>query len=185
MNKSHAAENFRTIFIYFLIYSMIGYLYEIGVYFFELHQGFVNRGFLWGPYIPVYGFGALVVLASTAHLKSKKIMISKINITPVICFFAIMLLTTAVELAASYIMQWCTGGWLWDYTADGPNFQGRIALKSSIRFAVIGILGLYILQPLLTKMNESLKRNKIYIIITYVVLILFGTDAIIHIVKLF
>ena len=44
----------------------------------------------------------------------------------------------AYRLITSYIMEWTTGSWLWDYTRFTPNFQGRIALNPSLRFGVGG-----------------------------------------------
>lgn len=57
-------------------------------------------------------------------------------------------------------MEFATGSWLWDYTNDGPNFQGRIALKSSVRFGIIGMVGLYGVWPVLDSIIVSLKNKR-------------------------
>ena len=84
----------------------------------------------------------------------------RINITPLVCFVSIILLCTAVELLTSYLMEIVTGSWLWDYTNDGLSFQGRIALKSSVRFGIIGIAVLYGVWPALDRFCVSLKSNR-------------------------
>ena len=52
-------EKIKKLFIYFVMYSIIGWTYEVLLEAFVEHRGFVNRGELFGPYCPVYGFGAL------------------------------------------------------------------------------------------------------------------------------
>ena len=73
-------------------------------------------------------------------------------------FFLIVFICTTVELITSYLMEMMIGKWLWDYTMDIPNFQGRIALKSSLRFGIIGVSGLYIVWPLLNTGFERMKK---------------------------
>ena len=51
-------------FLYFLSFCFIGWLYEVLVFKFELGYGFVNRGFLFGPWLPVYGVGGMMILLS-------------------------------------------------------------------------------------------------------------------------
>lgn len=105
----------------FLVFCMIGWIYEVLVFYFELGYGFVNRGFLFGSWLPVYGCGGMLILLSMKRLQKKKITVGKINVTPLLCFIAIILLCTTVELLTSYIMELATGSWLWDYTEDGSG----------------------------------------------------------------
>ena len=104
----------------------------------------------------------------------------RINITPLVCFVSIILLCTAVELLTSYLMEIVTGSWLWDYTNDGLNFQGRIALKSSVRFGIIGIAVLYGVWPALDRFFVSLKSNRpiMFDLISYILIGLFLLDVI-------
>ena len=138
-------------FLYFMFYSIIGWCYEVFLEVVVYRWGFSNRGVLFGPYCVVYGFGALILLFTLEWLMKKKISIGKITITPVLVFVGIVVITTLVELAASYIMEATRGEWLWDYTRFSWNFQGRIALNPSIRFGIGGMIFLYLLQPLFRK----------------------------------
>lgn len=150
-------------FLFFVIYSVLGWCYEVFLEVIVYQWGFSNRGFLWGPYCPVYGFGALILIFSLRGVQDKKIRrkpLPGLNLTPVFVFFAIMAIATAVELSASYLLEWATGGWLWNYEDYSVQFQGRIALNPSIRFGIGGMLILYGIQPLLEKGMAKLSRRE-------------------------
>lgn len=147
-------------FIFFMLCSVIGWLYEVFLEVVVYRWGFSNRGVFFGPYCVIYGFGGLILLIALGKLKEKKWRIGKIPVTPVVVFLGIVLLTTAVELAGSYIMEWIKGEWFWDYRRFSFNFQGRIALNPSIRFGIGGMVILYIIWPLLEKgMNRLSGRQ--------------------------
>ena len=167
-------------FLLFMVFSFIGWVYELLVFRFELGYGFLNRGFLFGPYLPVYGFGGLLMIAATLRLKKNKIEILGVAVTPFVCFVIAVAVTTAAELLTSYLMEWIVGEWLWDYTNDIPNFQGRIALKSSLRFGIMGIVGLYGVYPLLSQIAEAAKQkhSSAYQLVSIVLLLIFLADVI-------
>lgn len=144
-------KKFQEYFLYFMFYSFLGWCYEVFLEVIVYNWGFSNRGVLFGPYCVVYGFGALILMISLNWLKHKKIRVRKVNITPGLVFVGIVMITTIVELAASYIMEFTRGEWMWDYTRFSFNFQGRIALNPSIRFGIGGMVILYLLQPLFEK----------------------------------
>lgn len=146
----------QALFLYFMAYAVIGWLYEVFLEVIVYRWGFSNRGFLFGPYLPVYGFGAIIILLVLGPLKKKRIPAGKINMTPLLVFLGIVVLTTGLELLTSYIMEWTTGGWLWDYERFAWNFQGRIAPNPSIRFGIGGMFFLYCVQPFLEKANAAL-----------------------------
>ena len=162
-------------FLYFILYSMIGWFYEVFLEVVVYRWGFSNRGVLFGPYCIVYGFGALLLIFLLTRLKKKKIKIKKLNITPILVFIGIVVITTLVELIASYIMEFTRGEWLWDYTRFSFNFEGRIALNPSIRFGIGGMIFLYLLQPLFEKLTSSLSDKKLNII-SVLVAIVFAID---------
>ena len=106
-------------FFYFLLYSVIGWLYEVFLEVVVYQWGFSNRGALFGPYCIIYGVGALILIFSLSGLQKKRIYVGKILITPVVVFIGIIIITTVVELAGSYIMEIITGNWMWDYRSYG------------------------------------------------------------------
>lgn len=143
-------------FVYFMLYSMIGWIYEVFLEVVVYRWGFSNRGVLFGPYCVIYGTGALILLFSLGWLMKKRIYVGKVPVTPILVFFGIMVVTTGVELIGSYIMEFTSGGWAWDYRRFALNFQGRVALNPSVRFGIGGMFFLYVLQPLFVKMTEKL-----------------------------
>ncbi len=140
-------QKLEQLFLCFMLYSFLGWCYEVFLEVVVYRWGYSDRGVLVGPYCVVYGFGALLIIGCLSTLKRRRIPLGAVNITPVLVFLAIVALTTAVELAASYLMEWTTGGWMWDYTRFSPNFQGRIALNPSLRFGAGGMAILYLIQP--------------------------------------
>ena len=73
-------RDWRIWFLYFLSFCFIGWLYEVLVFKFELGYGFVNRGFLFGPWLPVYGVGGMIILLSMNKWKTRIIRIGQVNI---------------------------------------------------------------------------------------------------------
>lgn len=163
-------------FLCFLFYSFIGWLYEVLLGIFVFDFGFVNRGFLFGPYCPVYGFGALLIIFLLERYKTKSAHIFDICCSVLFLFLAVVFITTIVELLTSYLMEFFIGEWLWDYHNYAFNFQGRIALSPSIRFGIGGVIFLYV-QPILEKLLKKLS-NKYLSIIFYVLFFLFFIDCI-------
>lgn len=149
-------------FLYFMMYSIIGWLYEVFLEVVVYRWGFSNRGVLFGPYCIIYGVGALLILLTLSGLKRKKFYIGKVCVTPVLVFLGIIAVTTITELIGSYIMEALTGRWMWDYHRFAFNFQGRVALNPSIRFGIGGMIFLYLLQPLFEKLIRRLSRRAVY-----------------------
>ena len=151
-------------FIYFILYSIIGWCYEVFLEVFIYRWGFSNRGVMFGPYCIVYGFGALLLIFLLSKLKKKKMKIKNINITPIIMFISIVIITTIVELIASYIMEFTSGSWLWDYTRFSFNFEGRICLLNSCLFGVGGVVLIHFINPTIYPLLDMLPNNVLIII---------------------
>lgn len=179
-NSTRAAQ-LQAGFLYFWVYAALGWVYEVFLEVVVYRWGFSNRGFLFGPYLPVYGVGALLILAFLRGLSRREWRVGRVNLMPVVVFVSVVVLTTVVELIASYLLEWTTGGWLWDYTRYTIQWQGRICLSASLRFGVGGMIVLYGLQPLLEKGMARLgdKRKPVF----WVLFVLFVIDCISRIVR--
>lgn len=139
-------EKIKIYSLSFVLYCFIGWIYEVILEFYY-GNGFVNRGFLYGPYLPVYGFGALLILFTLQSFSKKKIHIGKILITPIMVFVSVFFLTSIVEYIAGTILDVFFNKRLWDYTHYFLNINGLVCLSASLRFAIGGTIFLYILQP--------------------------------------
>ena len=146
-------EKIQQYFLYFFLYSVLGWLYEVFLEVVVYRWGFSNRGVLFGPYCPVYGVGALAFLLCFRRLMDVRQPRWMRMVKPVLVFLGCMAVATVIELATSYLLEALTGSWPWQTYLDYKiNFEGRIALSPSVRFGLGGLLFLYILQPLFEKM---------------------------------
>ena len=160
----------RNLIEWFIVYSMMGWIYEVvWWYMIELNRGFVNRGVLFGPWLPIYGFGMLAVLGVVRLFKIKK---------PLPIFLVGTALVTGVELLGSYIMEWTVGYIMWDYSDMFGNFEGRISVKTSILFGLLILLGIYSVQPRMEKFQKRFDKNVVHNILFVLVFLALITDAV-------
>lgn len=160
-------------FLFFMLYAIIGWCYEVFLEVVVYRWGFSNRGVLFGPYCPVYGVGAIVFLFTIYFLIKNKKGLKKIILIPII-FLLCMLIATAIELITSYLCEFTMGSWPWQTYADYKyNFQARIALSPSIRFGIGGVIFLYILQPIFEKICDKLGEKRVIVVSTILGLLVF------------
>ena len=169
--------------IYFTFYSVFGWCYEVFLEVVVYGWGFSNRGVLFGPYTPVYGFGAMAFLFLVYPLIRKKSYRERLKWIPAV-FLICMFIATAIELGTSYLLEAINGSWPWQTYADYKfNFQARIALSPSLRFGLGGVLFLYVLQPVFEQFTHRLgpKRCRILAIVFF---LMFACDLAMTLLKL-
>ncbi|MBC8061376.1 MAG: hypothetical protein H7Y18_12035 [Clostridiaceae bacterium] len=124
------------LFVLFVIYSFLGWLTEI-LYAFCKHRKFVNRGFLYGPFCPIYGLG--VVLASKLLLTFQSNLI--------ILFILSVIITSIIEYITSYILEIFFQSTWWDYSNEKFNIDGKICLKFSLLWGSACVFIVKIVNP--------------------------------------
>ena len=180
--KKINSDTIKKYYLIFMMYAIIGWIYEVFLEVVVYKWGFTNRGVLFGPYCPVYGVGALLFIFMIYPLIKDKKIVKKIILIPVI-FLLCMLVATTVELITSYICELFMGSWPWQTYADYKyNFQARIALSPSIRFGIGGVVFLYVFEPTFEKIVNKLSKKKLNTIF-YIVLTIFIIDFIWLIIK--
>lgn len=132
----------------FLVFSFFGWLYELG-WELRLGHGFVNKNDFNGFYLPIYGFGGLLMIFSLKDIMKKKVRIWKISITPIAVFIAAMIISTVVEYVVSCVIEDLYNIRLWDYSTTPYNLNGRIALKNSVIFGIMGVFAMYVVMPII------------------------------------
>ncbi len=174
--KTENSFTIKKYYLYFMMYAMVGWLYEVILEVFIYKWGFSNRGVLFGPYCPIYGVGALsFIICLNKIIKIKSSGLFNI-IKPFIIFVGCMLIATTIELVTSYILEYISGSWPWQtYSKYDINFQARIALSPSIRFGIGGVIFIYVLQPLYEKLVAKMSPRVLNIVF-YSVLTLFLID---------
>lgn len=143
---------FEEAFLYMMIYSFIGWLYESTLYT-VTQKKFVNRGFLNGPYCPIYGIGAVLVL----------VVLGKIE-NPVLLFLLSALLTCTLEYITSYLMEKLFHARWWDYSNRILNINGRVCALGAVVFGTFSTLLVKVLHPLSEKMLHAIPKTVRHII---------------------
>ena len=170
IDKEKLYNYFRDYMEYFLVYAFLGWVYESVWCCMIYHKrGFINRGFLFGPWLPIYGFGFFIILAIFKLLKVNK---------PPFVFIVGALVATLAELLSSYIIDAAVGNPLWDYNGYFMNFDGRVALVPSLMFGLLIFVAICLIQPGLVKIQEKIKESRLHNIIFIIISILFFIDLI-------
>lgn len=151
-------------FILFLIYSMLGWLIEVIRTYTSQHK-FVNRGFLIGPYCPIYGIGVLLIINFLQEYMDNFIVL----------FLLAMLLCMTLEYFTSYIMEVLFNARWWDYSNRKFNINGRICLETAIPFGLCGLVIMYLVNPLLVSILDMIPRT-ILIILGICLMVIFLVD---------
>ena len=125
----------------FLFYSIIGWLMEVVVSLIIRHR-FINRGFLIGPYCPIYGVGGTLIT----------IFLSKYKDDLIVFFIMTMVLCTILEYITSYIMEKIFHARWWDYSDKKFNLNGRVCLQTCLGFGIVGCVIMYFGNPLIMKL---------------------------------
>jgi uncharacterized membrane protein len=126
-------------FLLFIVYSFIGWLYE-SVLCSISERKLINRGFLNGPVCPVYGFGALTVLA----------ILDGRTDSVVVLFLAASILTCTLEYLTSYLLEKLFNAKWWDYSNRRFNLNGRVCLEGALVFGVMSVLLIRFIHPFIT-----------------------------------
>ena len=128
--------SYYEILCFFLIYSFFGWCLEV-VYQAVEHGKFINRGFLNGPYCPIYGFGVIIVTGALDPIKSNAVVL----------FFGSVLLTSMLEFITGFVLEKIFHMHWWDYSEEKFNIRGYICLKFSLLWGVACIIVVRIIHP--------------------------------------
>jgi len=114
--------------LYFSIYSFLGWVMET-TYASIIQRKFINRGFLNGPFTPIYGFGAVLIIQSLKWIEN----IYGNNYTSVLmCIIISTLLVTLLEFITGFTLEKMFNSKWWDYSDYAMNIMGYICLKYSL-----------------------------------------------------
>lgn len=130
--------NYYNLIYFFAFYSFAGWCIEV-LYYFKNEHKFVNRGFLYGPFCPIYGCGAVSLVVFLDNYKN--------NIF--ILFFLAVVLTSVLEYFTGFILEKSFKTKWWDYTDDPFNIHGRVCLIYSLMWGVGEVIIIRIIHPIL------------------------------------
>lgn len=132
------------------------------------YKKFINRGFLIGPYCPIYGWGALAIT----------ILLKRYMEDPLVLFVMSTLICSIIEYLTSYFMEKKYHARWWDYSNKKFNINGRICLETLIPFGILGVAIMYGTNPILFKLYNQIPQLVINIL-TAILFIGFIVDNII------
>lgn len=153
-------------FLLFMIYSVAGWILEVTCKLIE-YKRFINRGFLIGPYCPIYGWGAVAIT----------FLLYRYSYDPLILFFMTLLTCLILEYATSWVMEKLFKARWWDYSDRRFNINGRICLETMVPFGLLGCLLMYVINPFISGIISNVPKN-ILNPIAIVLFILFVMDNI-------
>lgn len=120
----------------FFIYAFLGWCTEVS-YAATKTGKFVNRGFLNGPWCPIYGFGVVIVLAFLEPLKDNLLLL----------FLGSVVLTSALEWLTGFLLEKLFAQRWWDYSNEPFNLGGYICLRFSLAWGFACLFVVKLLHP--------------------------------------
>ena len=120
----------------FFFFAIAGWIWECTLYLVRDHV-LVNRGTKYGPWIPIYGYGGILVILLLYRFRHSKVRV----------FLYGIIISTAFEYLTSVVLEYGLNVVYWDYSDEPFNLCGRISLVSSLAFGVFSLLGTYLFAP--------------------------------------
>ncbi len=162
-NKSY---DLKTYILLFFTFAMIGWIWEV-FYHLVNHGVFVNRGTMHGPWLPIYGFGGIMILFFLKRFREK----------PFQLFLSSFILCGIVEYTTAWYLETFKHLKYWDYTGYFLNIDGRICLEGLLLFGLGGCAFTYFLAPILDNIYKKI-NSKIKTAICIILLTVFISDFI-------
>ena len=145
----------------FFLYSFLGWCLEVLCKLISDHK-FINRGFLIGPYCPIYGTGAIIMT----------FLLKKYLDDPITLWIMIILCCSILEYFVSFILEKIFHARWWDYSTNKFNINGRICLETMIPFSIFGLFILYKCNPFFLNLINAIPHTILYlltiILLTYI-----------------
>ena len=132
----------------FFAYAFLGWCIEVTLKYFQFHR-FINRGFLTGPWLPIYGSGASLI---TVVIKGLAPLEFSVGTTFIVSFF----LCGFLEYMTSYVLEKRFHARWWDYSQKPMNLHGRVWIGNLILFGLGGVVIVDLINPLLLRLSEHM-----------------------------
>ena len=150
----------------FYLYCFIGWIWESCYVSLKKHK-WINRGFLKGPLLPIYGSGAVVVLISTLTVENNLLLVFVIG----------MISATILEYITGVAMEKLFHVRYWDYSKEPFNINGHICLISSLAWGVFSVLLVRFVNPNIERLVIIIP-NGISEVISYIITVFITIDAV-------
>ena len=165
--------NIYKYFLIFMFYSILGWLMEVTLTFVR-NKKFVNRGFLIGPYCPIYGSGVLLIMFILKRYLDR----------PLGLFCMAVIICSILEYLTSYFMEKIFKARWWDYSNKKFNINGRICLEYAMFFGVGGTIIMYFINPMIINVMNATSSTVIKVL-AITLFIIYMVDNIISYIVMF
>ena len=153
--------------LYFTIFAVMGYLVEL-LNTLPRKKKVSNRGFLFGPYLPIYGFGAIIMILLSQDIPKDNLLV---------VFLVAMAIGVILEYTTSYILEKIFHMRWWDYSKTHRiNLNGRICLRNSLLFGIGGCIFIAFLVPVASRCIDFLPQW-LQITLAVVMLLIYAIDV--------
>lgn len=150
----------------FFAFALLGWLWECGLHIIQSHA-FVNRGTLYGPWIPIYGVGgtAMVFLLDRYKGNLKKLVALEV------------LVCMVLEYLSSFFLEFIFNSSYWNYKTEFLNVNGRVCLAGLVAFALGGLAAIYLFAPAIAGFADRYPK-KLRVAVSVILGCLFAADVI-------
>lgn len=147
---------------YMAIYSFFGWIIE-SIYKSILEKQFVNSGFLKGPFCPIYGIAAIFIIITLSSLKDRIMLL----------FIVSVIMLSIWEYIVGVFLEKVFKQKYWDYSENKFNLHGRICLKNSIYWGILGVIFIQFVHPFISEKVSLIPIEILFyiILILYVIII--------------
>lgn len=156
-----------------IISAIFGFMYEELFYLISLGK-LVKRGSTYGPWIPIYAFGALLIILFSYKFRNKPVLVFFIN-----CFS-----TGILEYTTGLVLDKVFHTKLWNYKTEALgflNFNGYICFRSIVLFGISSLFIIYLIVPKLINLSKKISERKLTIF-SYTLGGLFISDMFVHLI---
>lgn len=160
--------------LYFTIFAVMGYLLEafssvVTIMTHPKKRRLSNRGFLFGPYLPIYGFGGVIMIVLSHYIPRDNF---------VLVFLIAMTIGVTLEYTTSFTLEKIFHLRWWDYSqTDKLNINGRICLRNALKFGVGGLIFVYLVVPGVNNLIDVIPRE-LQVAITIIMTVVYTLDFI-------
>ncbi len=169
--KINTKDTIKILILIMVFSAIFGFVYEEVFYYIDLGH-LVKRGSSFGPWIPIYAWGGLLITLFTYKLKDR----------PLLVFILNLIITGLLEFISGYILFHVFHERLWDYNLEIWNFLnigGYTCLRSVLFFGISSLILIYLVIPTILKVYKKISDNK-FNILAYSLGIVFFADIIIY-----
>lgn len=159
------------IIMYFIVYSFLGWVME-SVIKTVVQKKPVNSGFLYGPFCPIYGFGAIIMF----------LFLQRFRDNPIILFIIAFFVLSLWEYLVGWMLEKIFRTKYWDYTQNKFNIKGRVCLMNSLFWGFLGVVFIRYIHPFIIEKIDIIKTNDL-LFLTVTLSIIMLVDLITSIIK--